>query len=86
MLPAVVRPVVASIHSPSCAAGRHQPLRRLMQPADPGVVEALPLRPHLIQTPCQTLDGGKRLHQRPVRSATTLGLLQHHLCDPDAVG
>ena len=68
----------------------HQQLRRLMQPADPGVItEALPLQPHLIQRRRgQALDRGKRLHPtRPVgESHGQLGLLQHHLGDPDAVG
>ena len=61
-----------------------------MQPAGPGVIpEALPLQPHLIQRRRgQALDSGKRLHPtRPVGERHgQLGLLQHHLGNPDAVG
>ena len=70
----------------------HEAARRLVGRSWPRTLEgwmALPLQPHLIQgRRGQALDRGKRLHPtRPVgESHGQLGLLQHHLGDPDAVG
>ena len=58
----------------------------LLHEAGPGVIaETLPLQPHLIQEAAAQLQAGNTAIQR-VRERYQLGLLRHHLGDPDAVG